>query len=60
MIVRDSVLTLADGRNLALLELGAVSDPPVLYFHGVPTSRLDLVSRESEIRAARARAICAN
>ena len=57
LIVRDSVLKLADGRDLALVELGAGSDPPVMYFHGVPTSRLDLVSRESEIRAARARVI---
>ena len=36
-------MLLADGRTLAYTDCGASSGPLVLYFHGAPTSRLDLV-----------------
>jgi pimeloyl-ACP methyl ester carboxylesterase len=35
------VVTLADGRRLAYLELGDSAGPPVFYFHGLPGSRLE-------------------
>lgn len=34
-------LTLADGRTLACLALGAPGGEPVMYFHGYPGSRLE-------------------
>ena len=36
-------MTLSDGRVLAYTDLGGVSSPVVMYFHGAPTSRLDHV-----------------
>lgn len=35
-------MSLSDGRSLAYTELGAPSSPVLMYFHGAPTSRLDL------------------
>lgn len=46
--MRDSRITLPDGRDLAFSEMGDASGPTVLYFHGAPTSRLFLVPWESE------------
>jgi pimeloyl-ACP methyl ester carboxylesterase len=40
--MRDASVTLSDGRKLAYTDLGASSGPVVMYFHGAPTSRLDL------------------
>ena len=37
-------MTLPDGRVLAYTELGASDGPLVIYFHGAPTSRLDLAA----------------
>ena len=37
-------MTLGDGRRLAYTDLGAGGGPVVVYFHGAPTSRLDLVA----------------
>ena len=44
--MRDEVTTLVDGRTLAYTDLGDTSAPVVMYFHGAPTSRLDLVAYE--------------
>lgn len=47
--MRDDSLTLPDGRTLAYTDLGAPDGAPVLYFHGAPTSRLDLVAWDTEL-----------
>ncbi len=47
--MRDDSLTLPDGRTLAYTDLGAPDGAPVLYFHGAPTSRLDLVPWDNEL-----------
>jgi pimeloyl-ACP methyl ester carboxylesterase len=44
--MRDEVMTLVDGRTLAFTDLGDAGAPVVFYFHGAPTSRLDLVAYE--------------
>jgi pimeloyl-ACP methyl ester carboxylesterase len=41
-IMRDASVTLSDRRLLAYTELGAPTGPVVMYFHGAPTTRLDL------------------
>jgi pimeloyl-ACP methyl ester carboxylesterase len=38
---RDRILQLRDGRELSYAEYGASAGTPVLYFHGLPGSRLD-------------------
>ena len=38
---RDRIVKLRDGRELSYAEYGAPSGTPVLYFHGIPGSRLD-------------------
>lgn len=38
---RDQVHQLPDGRSLAWREYGAPDGTPVIYFHGIPGSRLD-------------------
>jgi pimeloyl-ACP methyl ester carboxylesterase len=40
--MRDQLLTLSDGRQLAYTDAGPADGPVVLYFHGAPSSRLDL------------------
>jgi pimeloyl-ACP methyl ester carboxylesterase len=42
----DTSMTLPDGRSLAYTDLGSPEGPLVIYFHGAPTSRLDLVGVE--------------
>ena len=37
----DNHIILPDGRRLAYAEFGDPSGPPVLYFHGAPSSRLE-------------------
>lgn len=44
--MRDAEITLVDGRTLAYTDLGASDGATVMYFHGAPTSRLDLVGFE--------------
>ena len=46
--MRDATMTVDDGRKLAYTELGAADGPVILYFHGAPTSRLDLVAFEAD------------
>jgi pimeloyl-ACP methyl ester carboxylesterase len=40
---RERTITLADVRGLGYAEWGDPGEPPVLYFHGTPASRLDPV-----------------
>jgi pimeloyl-ACP methyl ester carboxylesterase len=42
----DGSMALPDGRLLAYTDCGALDGPLVIYFHGAPTSRLDLVGLE--------------
>ncbi|GAB3506857.1 alpha/beta hydrolase [Phytohabitans suffuscus] len=42
-------MTLPNGRTLAYTDVGAPGGAPVLYFHGAPTSRLDLVPWDNEL-----------
>src|SRR5439155_13530283 len=39
--IRDDTVTLPDGRALAYVQRGDPAGQPVLYFHGIPGSRLD-------------------
>lgn len=54
----DARCTLADGRILAYTDLGAADGPVVFYFHGAPTSRLDLVPLDDELRRRGVRVVC--
>jgi pimeloyl-ACP methyl ester carboxylesterase len=47
--VRDSLLTLTDGRSISFAEYGRASGATVFYFHGAPSSRLDLVGLEQSL-----------
>jgi len=49
--VIDTVLTLPDRRSLAYTDCGEPAGPLVVYFHGAPTSRLDLAGAEESFRA---------
>jgi pimeloyl-ACP methyl ester carboxylesterase len=40
--VLDASVTLPDGRMLAYTDVGAPGGPVVMYFHGAPSTRLDL------------------
>ena len=46
--MKDSRITLPDGRGLAFSEFGDASGSTVFFFHGAPTSRLGLVPWEME------------
>jgi pimeloyl-ACP methyl ester carboxylesterase len=47
----DTSMTLPDGRTLAYTDCGDSSSPLVIYFHGAPTSRLDLVGFDEAFRS---------
>jgi pimeloyl-ACP methyl ester carboxylesterase len=51
VLTRDGMLQLRDGRELSYAEYGASSGTPVLYFHGLPGSRLDPTPFAEEYRA---------
>jgi pimeloyl-ACP methyl ester carboxylesterase len=40
--MRDTAITLADGRAVRFSELGSPSGPLVIHCHGAPSSRLEL------------------
>lgn len=50
-------MTLPDGRSLAYTDCGASDGPLVVYFHGAPTSRLDLIGMEESFRALGVRVV---
>lgn len=58
--MRDAGMTLADGRNLAYTDLGAPAGPVVMYFHGAPTSRLDLRWYDDQFARAGVRVVSAD
>ena len=53
----DSSLTVGDGRTVAFTDLGDPDGSPVFYFHGAPTSRLDLVGFDSGFASSGIRVI---
>jgi pimeloyl-ACP methyl ester carboxylesterase len=58
MVTRDTTMTLPDGRVLAYTDLGAPNGPLVMYFHGAPTSRLDLVGFDDTFAELNVRVVC--
>jgi pimeloyl-ACP methyl ester carboxylesterase len=56
----DYWMSLADGRRLAYTDLGAPSGPLVMYFHGAPSSRLDLVVFHDALAALDVRVVSAD
>ena len=59
-IMRDSSITLADGRLLAYTDIGAPGGPVVMYFHGAPSSRLDTTVFEDAFAALDVRMVSAD
>ena len=57
LVMRDDAMTLVDGRTLAFTDLGDADAPVVFYFHGAPTSRLDLVAYEAAFIDRRVRVV---
>src|SRR5262245_12264798 len=57
--MRDDSITLRDRRTLAYTDIGAAhrDAPVVVYFHGAPTSRLDLVAADDALAAAGVRVL---
>ncbi len=53
----DDTLTLADGRTLAYTSIGAPGAAVVVYHHGAPGSRLELVGLDDAARAAGVRIV---
>ena len=53
----DTTVTLPDGRSLAYTDCGAADGPLVVYFHGAPTSRLDLTGFEESFSALGVRVV---
>jgi pimeloyl-ACP methyl ester carboxylesterase len=59
-VVVDASMTLADGRSVTYTDLGASSSPVVMYFHGAPSSRLDLTLFEDALAALDVRVVSAD
>jgi pimeloyl-ACP methyl ester carboxylesterase len=63
-MIRDDVLTLADGRTLAYTTVGTPDASPdasvVFYQHGAPGGRLELLGLDDAFEAARLRVITAD
>jgi pimeloyl-ACP methyl ester carboxylesterase len=53
----DTSVTLPDGRVLAYTDCGAADGPVVMYFHGAPTSRLDLVGLDESFSSLGVRVV---
>jgi pimeloyl-ACP methyl ester carboxylesterase len=55
MLIREGQLRLRDGRTLGYAELGRPGGRPILYFHGLPASRLEacLTDRTAQRLGAR-------
>jgi pimeloyl-ACP methyl ester carboxylesterase len=56
----DEMITLRDKRVFAYTDLGARGRgvPVIVYFHGAPTSRLDLVDADAQFEASGVRVLC--
>lgn len=55
--MRDDEITLGEGRLVTYSELGDPRAPAVFYFHGAPSSRLDLVGLDHELSQAGVRLV---
>lgn len=55
--MRESKITLPDGRVLSYAELGKPDGPPLILCHGTPGSRLDLTDGDLLVRSTGARVI---
>jgi pimeloyl-ACP methyl ester carboxylesterase len=53
----DTAMTLPDGRRLAYTDCGAPDGALVLYFHGAPSSRLDLVGLDTTFQSLGVRVV---
>ena len=58
--MRQSRLTLPDGRQLAWAEFGTAAGSPVLYCHGFPGSRLEAAFADGTAKHAGVRLIAAD
>ena len=56
----DSSFTLSDGRSLAYTDLGTSDGRAAMYFHGAPTSRLDLVGLDEAFNSLGVRVVSAD
>lgn len=54
----DTTMTLPDGRVLGYTDLGAQDAPLVIYFHGAPSTRLDLVAYDEAFASLDVRVVC--
>lgn len=48
--LKEDTVSLPDGRRLAYAEYGLPDSPPVFYFHGLPSSRLEGALTDAEAR----------
>ncbi|MFX0099594.1 MAG: alpha/beta fold hydrolase [Candidatus Hodarchaeota archaeon] len=55
--MKDYVIRLKDGRNLAVTECGNPEGKPILYFHGIPGTRLDVCAIEESAKETGVRII---
>jgi pimeloyl-ACP methyl ester carboxylesterase len=55
--MRDASITLPDRRVLAYTDCGTSDGPVVIYCHGAPTSRLDLVGFDESFRSLGVRVV---
>lgn len=53
----DTTMVLPDGRTLAYTDCGDPDGPLVMYYHGAPTSRLDLAVFDEEFASAGVRMV---
>ena len=53
-------MLLLDGRTLAYTDLGSPSGPVVMYYHGAPSSRLDLAYFEDDLAGRGVRVVSAD
>ena len=58
MLMLDTTMTLPDGRVLGYTDLGAQDAPLVIYFHGAPSTRLDLVAYDEAFASLDVRVVC--
>ena len=55
--MKDTYITLSDGRRLAFLDLGAPDGYPFFFFHGAPASRLNVAMLDAALSASGIRVI---
>lgn len=55
--MKDSSISLGDGRRISYLDIGGAGRPCILFFHGAPSSRLRLTYLEERFLDARLRVV---